>query len=197
MGWAGALLLLALAGSAWGQQPADAPNAMLLIATPQLRDPNFRQTVVLVTQSRDFNTVGVILNRPTQARHRPSGKPLGFGGPVLREVTVALFRSPKVPQAAAFHVLRGVYLTMHPENLERLLTPPASERHRLFSGFSGWAPRQLEAELERGSWIMLPATEELLFREDTAEMWKELFERAQRGKVPRVRAPQPKIYWPA
>jgi putative transcriptional regulator len=50
---------------------------------------------------------------------------------------------------------------------------------RLFAGFSGWAPRQLENEMAREGWYILPATEELLFRKNTSGMWEELLERAR------------------
>ena len=179
------LICLLAAGSAWAQQDGP-PNAILLIAKPGLLDPNFRQTVVLVTQAPDFSTVGVILNRPTGDRHEKTGEPIYSGGPVMPRTTVALFRTENVPGAAAFPLLRDVYLSMHPENIEALLASPGKD-YRLYTGFSGWAPRQLESEMEREGWYMLPVTEELLFRENTDGMWRELLEKAQRGKTPHVR----------
>ena len=89
------------------------PNGVLLVAKPDLTDPNFQETVVLVTQTPNAQTVGVILNRPTE--RKLSGEPLFFGGPVLRETIVALFQSREQPKSPAFHVLRDVYLTMQPE----------------------------------------------------------------------------------
>ena len=65
------LLLLFLASTPAAAEPqAEAPNAILLVAKPDLQDPNFRETVVLVTQAADASTVGVILNRPTSAEAR-------------------------------------------------------------------------------------------------------------------------------
>lgn len=162
-------------------QPQEAPNGVLLVAKPELLDPNFRETVVLVTQAGDFSTVGVILNRPLPVKHAATGEMLYRGGPVMQQVTVALFRSATRPGAPAFQVLQNVYLSMHPDNVEKLA--PRSARHRLFSGFSGWAPRQLEQELRRDSWHVLPVSEELLFREDTSGMWRELLDRALRKKT--------------
>src|SRR5690349_4792919 len=102
-----ALVLLTFSTSALAQ----AANAILLVAKPDLPDPNFRETVVLVTQTEDASTVGVILNRPTARRHDQTGETLYFGGPVMREVIVALFRTEGAPRAAAFHVLKDLYLT--------------------------------------------------------------------------------------
>jgi len=183
------LVLLAATGAARGQTPP--PNGLLLVAKPGLLDPNFRRTVVLVTQTDDASTVGVILNRPLReplARFLP-GEPgaanykdrVFEGGPVLRRAVVALFRSETPPSAPAFHVLRGVWLTMHPQNIRELLADP-SRRYRLYAGFSGWAPRQLESELARDGWFVLPADAETVFRANTESMWEELVQKATAPK---------------
>ena len=166
----------------------DAPNAVLLIAKPGMLDPNFRETVVLVTQTPDASTVGVILNRPTARKHETSGEALYEGGPVMREVVVALFRAEREPQAA-FHVVPGVYLSMHPENIDGLLAAPARSR-RLFAGFAGWAPGQLQQELARDAWYVLPANMDLIFRNDTRNLWRELVDKAM-GRVAMRRKEMP------
>ena len=175
---AAALALILASGAALAQ------NAVLLVAKPGMQDPHFRETVVLVTQVNDGSTVGVILNRPTTVRHERSGELLYSGGPVMPRTVVALFRSESVPAAPSFHVLKGIYLSMHPANLEPLVAQP-SARMRLYAGFSGWASRQLEAEMASGSWYVLRATEELVFRKDTSGMWSELVERARGSRVAR------------
>jgi putative transcriptional regulator len=172
-----ALVLLSFSTGALAQ----AANAILLVAKPDLLDPNFRQTVVLVTQTEDASTVGVILNRPTARRHEQTGEAIYFGGPVMREVMVALFRTERAPRAAAFHVLKDVYLTMHPDNIDPLLAQ-RSGNYRLFVGFSGWAPGQLQSEMERDGWYVLPATADIAFRTNTSGMWEELVRKA-RGRV--------------
>ena len=179
---AAAIALLVLALPAAGQ-PSDRPNAILLVAKPELLDPNFRQAVVLVTQAEDASTVGVILNRPTGEKDERSGEAIHFGGPVMPGVRVALFRSDALPQAPAFPVLKGIYLSMHPGILEPLLKGP-QENYRLYSGFAGWAPTQLQGEMARDDWYVLPASEELVFRKNTQGLWHELLERAQARKKP-------------
>ena len=176
-----AVLLLGISLSLGAQTQSEPPNGVLLVAKPGMVDPNFRETVVLVSQTPDGSTVGVILNRPTPQKHEKTGDPLGVGGPVMREVLVALYRSERQPHAAAFHVLKGVYLTMHPQNIEPLLGK-RGQRYRLFMGFSGWAPGQLESELARDGWFVQPANEDLLFRSETKELWEELVRKA-RGRV--------------
>jgi len=182
-----ALLAACVAAPVLGQ-----PNAILLVAKPGLPDPNFRESVVLVTRSEEASTVGVILNRPTTMRlaelapRWPGAEkftePLYSGGPVMRQVVLALYVSDETPKGAAFHVLPRVYLTMHPANIEPLVAQGAA-RMRLYAGFSGWAPRQLENEMDSGSWYVLPANEALLFRKDTASMWAELVARARGART--------------
>ncbi len=178
---------LATAAAAAAQQELP-PNGIFLVAKPGLSDPNFRQTVVLVTQAPDYSTVGVIINRPTKLALRrllPEGFPSGnyrdavfSGGPVMPQVLVALFRSDEPPAAPAFHVLKGLYLSMHPGNLKPLLGD-RKRRYRLFAGFSGWAPRQLESEFVRNDWLVLPADAETALRQNVDGLWQELLRRAE------------------
>jgi putative transcriptional regulator len=197
--------LTAVAAAAQARSPAAAPaNSVLLIAKPAIVDPNFSHTVVLVTRTPDAETVGVILNRPSPIPlsdvlppELPSGNyhdRLYLGGPVLRQVVIALFHADRAPRAPAFHVLKDVYLSMHPDNI-RMLLDDEHARYRLYVGFSGWGQGQLEAELMAGGWYMLPAEEGTLFRRDTSGMWQELFDRASSPQVsspgraaPRVQA---------
>jgi putative transcriptional regulator len=196
MRWALVVLLLA-ASSAFAQ-----PNGILLVAKPGMPDPNFSETVVLVAWAEDSSTVGVILNRPSMqqlvdiAPNWPGAvdfkQPIYSGGPVMRQVLVALFESKEEPKARAFRVLPNLYLSMHPGNLEPLVARPPA-RMRLYAGFSGWAPRQLESEVDRGTWFMLRAPEDVIFRKDTTGMWQELVEKAQGSRTfldspPRVAA---------
>lgn len=183
-------LLAACALAAQAQQPAPA-NSLLLIAKPTLLDPNFARTVVLVTQAEDASTVGVILNRPLQEPLQ-SFLPEGLsgehyrdrvfqGGPVMRRVILSVFRSAAPPAAPAFPVLKDIWLTMHPVNIRALLADPARQ-YRLYAGFSGWAPNQLQSEFMRDGWHILPADAETVFRKDTGGMWEELLRRAAKPR---------------
>ena len=164
------IVLAVLAAPALAQ-----PNGVLLVAKPGRVDPNFRETVIVVTQAQDGSTVGVILNRPLNAE-------LFAGGPVMREVTVALFVADRAPEEAAFQVLPRVYLTMHPRTIDQLRARPGGAV-RLFAGFAGWAPRQLEAEMAAGAWYALRASEAVLFRKNTSGLWRELVDQAQERRA--------------
>jgi putative transcriptional regulator len=180
--------LAALLAACWTACIAEPPNAILLVAKPGLADPNFSRTVVLVTQAEDASTVGVILNRPATVRHERTGELIYSGGPVMPRTVVALFRSENEPPAPSFHVLQGIYLSMHPAIVERLEPP-----YRLYAGFAGWMPGQLESEVARDGWYLLPPSEELLFRRDTAGMWEELLDRASAHRTRGVARAEPAL----
>ena len=195
---ASALWVAVLFSLAWFAAAAPAaaqeqrPNGIFLVAKPELVDPNFRRSVVLVTRSEDAQTVGVIINRPTR-RTLPEFMPgdpaaanyrevVYFGGPVLQRALIAVFRSDTPPPAPALPVRRSLYLSMHPDNLKLLLAEPGRQ-YRLYAGFSGWAPSQLEAEIEREDWYVLPADADIVFRKDMQGVWEELLRRAQARKT--------------
>jgi putative transcriptional regulator len=187
-----ALLGVASLCPAQAQAPAPRPNGVFLIAKPELTDPNFRRTVVLVTQTDDAQTIGVIINRPSSTKlpellpDDPAAAnyrdPVYSGGPVMQRVLIAVFRSATLPPAPAFQARRGLYLSMHPDNLKALLAAPGRQ-YRLYAGFSGWAPRQLEAELARDAWIVMPADADIVFRKDMEGVWEELLRRALARKT--------------
>jgi putative transcriptional regulator len=182
------LLVLALIAS-----PVLADNGILLVAKPTLVDPNFKETVVIVTRAQDGHTVGVVLNRPLSlhladiAPPWPAAEkyaePLYAGGPVMREVVVALFTADTTPEDSAFQVLPNIWLTLHPRLITRLLSGHGDAPLRLFAGFAGWAPQQLEAEMDEGAWYALRASESVLFRKDTSSLWRELIEQAGGGRA--------------
>jgi len=183
------LLLAALQASippAWAQAD-NAPNGLFLIAKPALIDPNFRHSVVLITQAPDGTTVGFIINRPGRlslAQILPDNEvfkrftePLYLGGPVQGEALFAVFRNREKPQGA-LSVLEDVSFALEPAVVERLLHAPP-ERVRFFNGFAGWAPGQLAAEIERGGWYVLNADADTTFRKDTDTLWEELIRRVR------------------
>lgn len=183
------LLLVALLGPApfASAQTGNNPNGVFLVATPALADPNFRRSVVLVTQSPDGGTVGFIVNRPGRrslAQILPDNEllkrftePLYLGGPVEAAGLFALFRSKDNPQGA-LRVLGDVSFALDPAVVEIVLRAPP-ERVRLFNGYAGWAPGQLAAELERGGWYVLNADADTVFRKDMDKLWEELVRRAR------------------
>ena len=183
------LLLAALLGTApvASAQTEIAPNGVFLVATPALADPNFRHSVVLVTQAPNGSTVGFIVNRPGRrslAQILPDNEvlkrftePLYLGGPVEAAGLFAVFRAKENPQGAV-RVLGDVSFALDPAVVEVVLRAPP-ERVRFFNGYSGWAPGQLAAELERGGWYVINADADTVFRKDMDKLWEEMVRRAR------------------
>ena len=168
-------------------------EGVLLVASPSLEDPNFRQAVVLVVEHGPGGTVGLILNRSTNvllskalpdiAALKGTSYRLFAGGPVEPTRFLLLFRL-KEPPADARSVFDGVYLGHTPEALERIIAQAKpTETFRAFAGFAAWAPRQLEAELIVGAWGILPPDPIGIFDKDPAVLWSDCLSRLQAPRV--------------
>ena len=167
-------------------------RSMLLIASEDMADPRFRRSVVLVTRhGRSNATIGVIINRPLKAgldRIFPEIKEaaqhrLHYGGPVARGDLVFLLRSETAP-ASSIPLVNGLSLSSDIEDLQRVLEAPTpASRLRVFRGISGWAPHQLENEIDRGDWYLLPVDVDALFNEPLDGMWLKLWRRATQVMV--------------
>jgi putative transcriptional regulator len=176
------LAFLAVATAAYAQGPS---KSFFLIARPGMPDPNFRETVVLVTQAEGAEATGVIINRPTNrslAEMLPSERfkrfkePIFFGGPVAPQGLFAVFQAEKF-SGAAVTMLPGLYLAVVPDSIDALLNDPPP-KIRFFAGYSGWAPGQLRAELDRGDWLVVDAEADAVFLKDTSRLWQDMVRRA-------------------
>lgn len=168
-----------------------AAQGLLLVAKPDRVDANFNETVVVVTQDINGAALGVIINRPTPqslASLLPNNEklkrftdPLHFGGPVEEGGLFAVYQvdgpgqgDMKFGQTYALHP--GVNLALHPEAVEALMeNPPA--KLRFYTGYAGWQPGQLRAEIDRGSWYVMDVDAATLFRTDMSKLWLELVSR--------------------
>ena len=168
-------------------------KSILLVARKNLPDPFFRDSVVLVTRSGGLVPIGVIINRPTEvplSRVFPDIERLGsgeeklfFGGPVMPEHLVVLFRAA-VPPTEAIEVLDGVYMSLSGELLRELLgRENPVEGLRVFAGHAGWAPGQLESEVARGDWHLVTADARMVLEMEPEKLWNELERRASATTV--------------
>ena len=173
--------------------PSSVAKGVLLVASPSLEDPNFRQAVVLVVEHGPEGTVGLILNRSTNvllskalpdiAVLKGTSYRLFAGGPVEPTRFLILFRL-KEPPADARSVFDGVYLGRTPSVLDRIITQAKpTETFRAFAGFATWAPRQLEAEMLLGAWGVLPPDSVGMFDKDPATFWQDCISRLQAPRV--------------
>ncbi|MCC6579480.1 MAG: YqgE/AlgH family protein [Phycisphaeraceae bacterium] len=150
----------------------------LLVAGPNLLDPNFFHTLVLLVQHGEEGALGLIINRPTQAKltevwNQVSEGPCGMeavlhqGGPCEGPLMV-LHEEPELSQVTVIPssgVSPGLHFCTDEEKI-RWLVERASMPSRFFVGYAGWTAGQLEQELDSGSWLLAPATSEVVFASD-------------------------------
>ena len=159
-----------------------------LVASRQLQDPNFRETVVLLLDYGPGGAMGLVINRPSAVKLAtvfPDIKELKqrkdtiyVGGPVEVNKMLLLIRSSKMPEGATA-VTPDVYISSSWKLLERLMKKKNTkhESFRLFAGYAGWAPNQLDFERTRGDWHVIKADAESVFSENPSELWPELIRR--------------------
>ncbi|MFL6237337.1 MAG: YqgE/AlgH family protein [Thermoanaerobaculia bacterium] len=164
---------------------SDLSTPVLLMAMPQVLDPFFHRSVVLLLHHEDEGSFGFILNRPTGIKVSEilKGMDVGwsgreeavayFGGPVQPNLGTVLF-APLLadggPEDTATEVLPGVALTQHVGDLSRLAEAPP-DQFRLILGYAGWGEGQLMEEILRNDWLTAPASSELIFATDPEQVW--------------------------
>ena len=158
-------------------------RGQLLISSGGLYDPNFRHTVVLVGEHNADGALGVVLNRasditveqalPPLSRLVPPGDPLFQGGPVETGSTVLLAEldDPVLVDVLVFESV-GFLVGDVSADIE-----PSILRARVFAGYSGWGPGQLEAEMDVDSWIIEPARVEDVFTDSPDLLWSRVLKR--------------------
>jgi len=158
-------------------------RGQLLISSGGLMDPNFRHTVVLVGEHNADGALGVVLNRaldatiaetvPPLAHLVPDGAALFEGGPVQPEspILLAELTDPALADLLAFESVGFLAGNVDPQAEQGII------RARVFAGYSGWAPGQLEAEMADGSWLLDPARAEDVFTEAPDLLWSRVLRR--------------------
>jgi len=169
--------------------PSSVGKGMLLVASPSLDDPNFRQSVVLIVDHGPEGTLGLILNRSTNVLLSEALPDLTVlkgttyrlftGGPVMPTHLLLLFRVEE-PPADARSVFDGVYVGVTRKAVERIITQAKpTETFRAFAGFAGWAPGQLGFEMLQGAWATLLPDAMDIFDKDPATLWQDSLSRLQ------------------
>lgn len=156
----------------------------LIIAMPQLADPNFHHTVVLLIEKNDEGAFGVVINRPGESKIAElcSGLNVEWGGD---ETALALYGGPvgshqgfllhgEIPDdvtVGSREVTPGIRIASDMETFRTLCRRPPLE-FRILLGYAGWAPGQLENEMRSGAWLTADVTSQLAFHTPLESMWK-------------------------
>jgi len=159
-------------------QPA---KGMLLVATEVVQGEVFGKTVILLLHYDDNGAMGLVVNRPTEIEpgelvddpgaFSDYGGTLYWGGPVQMNTLRALVRTDAPPEGGEA-IVGSVYLVKIDDELQEAPRDPANLRY--FIGYAGWGAGQLDREMARGSWHIVPATDKSVFAEDPRALWKQL-----------------------
>jgi len=156
----------------------------LLVAGRYMQDPRFAETVVLLVQYTSEGALGVIINRPLDVKlsralpgfegFKKKDDLLYWGGPVGYQEVAVLFTSPKQPEDS-FHVFGDVYYSASVAIIEEMANSRKRSRtYRVYAGYAGWAPGQLEFEVLNGDWHIFQANTETIFEKESSDIWKDL-----------------------
>lgn len=186
------LVALAVASPAPLADDKDSLAGSLLVAAPELGDPNFERTVVLLIQHDDQGAMGVVINRPYGTA--PTGEllrrlgvnagnvqgmtKLFYGGPVQPEIGMVVHGTDYALPSTRL-VAQGIAVTSDPKVLADSAQGTGPHQAIPVLGYAGWAPGQLESELAQGAWLTLPADPALVFATGSAQLWRTAY--ARRG----------------
>ena len=154
----------------------------LLVSMPQLHDPNFERSVILLCEHGEHGAFGLILNRRTNTpaseavRLSPpvstdSGLKLWIGGPVEPDRGWIL-TGTEPPAKESIRVCDGIFLSTSPALLRQLIEGPARPRTRLLTGYAGWGAGQLDAELTASAWLHTDVDLGIIFDTRPTDMWE-------------------------
>jgi putative transcriptional regulator len=155
----------------------------LLLSMPQLVDPNFARTVILLCEHSEEGAFGLVVNRPAETTaaeavqmepgiERPNDLPLLLGGPVEPQRGWILTDAP-VEENESRPLGAGLYLSASPLVLREVLAVhPRPRRTAVLAGYAGWGAGQLDAELAESAWLIMPVELDLVFEIPPAAVWE-------------------------
>ena len=178
--------LLPAAGS--GANPAPGQGSFL-VAKRSLQDPGFAETVVYLVAHGEEGSVGLIVNRPSRldlaetvpdlAQAQIPDYRLYYGGPVELSMVLMLARGETVSEGL-IHVSDDVYISSERPVMEDALAAAATAQElRFYLGYSGWSSGQLDFEIARDSWHIVPGDPDVIFAADSASLWQGFIDRLE------------------
>lgn len=188
----GALIALAtglFSGLAQAREQIDEP--VILVATPQLRDRLYGESVLIVAPIGSGQHIGFILNHPTSVKlsemfpdHAPSKKvtdPIFLGGPENLEALFALVQRQGRSSSGQVKLASDIYLEIERDKVDRVIEKEHA-RARFFAGVVVWQPGELTAEIRNEFWYVQEADANIVLRKSTTGLWEELVKRNRRNR---------------
>ena len=193
--WRNVLLSICLAGSlplvaTHAAEESDYLTGQLLVATPEMRDPRFVETVIYMVKHSAEGAFGLVINRPL-AKGPVEDLLKGFGidssgakgeiivhygGPVSPRAGFVLHSDDVLLEESA-KVANGIAMTSDPKLIEAMAQGKGPRQSLFIMGYAGWAPGQLEGELKAGSWFVVSGDRALIFGQDADRKWQQAIDK--------------------
>ena len=181
---------LLVAGRPSGAETRASLAGQFLVASPSMADPRFDRAVILMMRHGADGALGIVINKPVGERplanlleifgekgSNAAGQVRIFaGGPVQRELGFVV-HTADYRRAGTLDVDGRVAMTANHEILHDIAANKGPKKSLIAFGYAGWAPGQLEGEMERRVWSIAPADETLIFDEDREKVWESAFSR--------------------
>ena len=165
-------------------------TGQLLVATPEMRDPRFVETVIYIVKHGAEGAFGLVINRPLakgpvedllKGFGMDSGGAKGeiiihYGGPVSPSAGFVLHSDDVLLEESA-KVANGIAMTSDPKLIEAMARGKGPQQSLFIMGYAGWAPGQLEGELKAGSWFVVSGDKALIFGEDADQKWHQAMDK--------------------
>ena len=167
-------------------------TGQLLVATPEMKDPRFAETVIYMVKHDADGAFGLVINRPmakgsfedllkgfgTEINDAKGEVVIHYGGPVSNEQGFVL-HSDDITIESSMKVANGIAMTADVKMIEAMARGKGPRQSLVMLGYAGWAPGQLEMELKADSWFVIPGDKSLVFDKDADEKWREAMDKRQ------------------
>ena len=176
-----------------GEEEKDEGNSLVgqfLVATPQMGDPRFAETVILMVRHDETGAFGIVINRPVETRSLASllealgdkdsdakGEVRIYAGGPVEPTTGFVVHSAEYHQTGTINIDGQVAVTSNPAVLRDMGAGKGPAQTLVAFGYAGWGPGQLENELAQHAWFTEPEDPKLLFDGDAASLWKKALDR--------------------
>jgi len=167
-------------------------TGQLLVATPEMKDPRFAETVIYMVKHDADGAFGLVINRPmakgsfedllkgfgTEINDAKGEVVIHYGGPVSMQQGFVL-HSDDIMIESSMKVANGIAMTADVKMIEAMARGKGPSQWLVMLGYAGWAPGQLEMELKADSWFVIPGDKSLVFGKDADEKWREAMDKRQ------------------
>jgi len=176
------LILLFSSFSLAAEQSLPKSQGRFLVATEQLDHTSFHQAVILITHHSERGATGLTINRPTKIPLRKifphtqqlkqKEDSLYLGGPVSTNAIFVLLRTNQ-PSKNMHHIAKNIYFS----TANSAFSNAFNGTSRVYAGYAGWSPGQLQAEIDRGDWTLMHTEPNIIFEKKPQNLWQRLSKR--------------------